>query len=242
MNRDYLRWYSPHLHRDMELLVFGHSGAKVLMFPTREGRFWEYEQMGVVASLAGKVEAGQLQLFCIEGLANETFYGSHRHPAERIGRHAAFEAYVLNEVLPLMASMNGHACTIVQGYSLGAFQAASLAFRHPHLFQKLVAFSGRYDLTWQVESFGDLFGGYYDDAIYFHTPTHFLPGLECEWRLGHLRRMDIVFTIGTDDPFLDNNRHLSRLLADKKIGHQMHVWEGRAHRGGAWRRMARLYI
>jgi len=60
----------------MELLVFGHAGAKVLMFPTRDGRFWQYEQIGIVASLAEKLNAGHLQLYCIEGLAGETFYGS----------------------------------------------------------------------------------------------------------------------------------------------------------------------
>jgi len=103
MNREYLRWYSPRLHRDMELLIFGHAGAKVLMFPTRDGRFFEYEQLGIVESLADKVKAGHLQLFCIEGLATETFYGSKWHPSERIRRHAAFEEYILNEVLPLMA-------------------------------------------------------------------------------------------------------------------------------------------
>jgi esterase/lipase superfamily enzyme len=242
MNREYFRWYSHRLRRDMELLVFGHAGAKVLMFPTRDGRFWEYEQLGIVGSLGDKVRAGHLQLYCIEGLAGETFYGFDRHPADRIRRHAAFEDYILNEVLPLMVAKNPHDCTIVQGCSLGAFQAASLAFRHPHLFRKLVAFSGRYDLTMTVESFGNLFDGYYDDDIYFHTPTHFLPGLVCDWRLDHLRRMDIVLTIGHEDPFLDNNRHLSRLLADKGVGHQLHCWDGRAHRAGAWREMAPLYI
>ncbi|WP_459464663.1 esterase family protein [Rhizobium sp. No.120] len=242
MNREYLCWYSPRLHRDMELLVFGHAGAKVLVFPTRDGRFWEYEQIGLVASLSEKLNAGQLQLYCIEGLAAETFYGFHRHPSERIRRHNAFEEYILNEVLPLMAQKNGHECTIVHGCSLGAFQAASLVFRHPHLFRKLVAFSGRYDLTMKVESFTDLFDGYYDDDIYFHTPTHFLPGLACERHLGSLRQVDIVMAIGDADPFLDNNRHLSQLLADKGIDHRLHVWDGRAHQAGAWRRMAPLYI
>jgi esterase/lipase superfamily enzyme len=242
MNREYLRWYSHRLHRDMELLVFGHAGAKVLMFPTREGRFFEYEQLGLVGSVADKIEAGQLQLYCVEGLASETFYGFDRHPAERIRRHAAFEDYILNEVLPLMASKNGHDCTMVQGCSLGAFVAVSLAFRHPHLFRKLVAFSGRYDLTLEIEAFGNLFGGYYDDSVYFHTPSHFLPGLADDWRLERLRQMEIVLTIGDEDPFLDNNRHLSQLLSDKGIHHQLHLWQGRAHRAGAWRRMARLYI
>lgn len=52
MKREYLRWYSHRLHRDMELLIFGHAGAKVLMFPTRDGRFFEYEELGIVASLS----------------------------------------------------------------------------------------------------------------------------------------------------------------------------------------------
>jgi esterase/lipase superfamily enzyme len=242
MNREYCRWYSPRLHRDMELLVFGHAGAKVLMFPTRDGRFWEYEQLGIVGSLADKLDAGQLQLYCIEGLAQQTFYDRQCPPAERIRRHAAFEDYILSEVLPLMAAKNPHDCTIVQGCSLGAYQAADLVFRHPQLFRKLVAFSGRYDLTLQVESFGDLLDGYYDDSVYFHTPTHFLPGLDCAWQLDRLRHLDIVLTIGNEDPFVDNNRHLSRLLEDKGIGHHLHVWDGRAHRAGAWRKMAPLYI
>ena len=161
----------------MELLIFGHAGAKVLMFPTRDGRFWEYEKLEVVARLADKVDAGHLQLYCIEGLARETFYDSRRHPADRIRRHAAFEDYILEEVFPLMSGTNSHDCTMAMGCSLGAFQAASLVFRHPHLFRKLVAFSGRYDLTMKVECFEDLFDGYYGDEIYFHTPTHFLPGL-----------------------------------------------------------------
>ncbi len=226
----------------MELLIFGHGGAKVLMFPTRDGRFWEYEALGVVASLADKVEAGFLQLYCIEGLASETFYDKGRHPADRIGRHAAFEDYILHEVLPLMAWTNPHDCTMAMGCSLGAFQAASLAFRHPHLFRKLVAFSGRYDLTMRAEGFDDLFEGYYGDDVYYHTPVHFLPGLARGWRLESLRQMDIVLAVGKDDPFLEINRHLGRLLTEKGVHHQLHVWDGRAHRAGAWRRMAALYV
>lgn len=242
MKRDYRRWYSHRLHREMELLIFGHSGAKVLMFPTRDGRFWEYEQLNVVGALADKVKAGQLQLYCIEGLAQESFYDRNRHPADRIRRHAALESYILHEVMPLMAAMNGHDCTIAMGCSLGAFQAASLAFRHPHLFRKLVAFSGRYDLTLRVETFDDLFDGYYGEDIYFHTPTHFLPNLACDWRLERLRALEIVLTIGREDPFLDNNFFLVRLLEAKNLRPRLHVWDGRAHRGSAWRAMAPIYV
>ncbi len=64
MNREYHKWYSHRLNREMELLIFGHSGAKVLVFPTRCGRFYEYENMGLVEALRHKIEQGQIQLYC----------------------------------------------------------------------------------------------------------------------------------------------------------------------------------
>ncbi len=226
----------------MELLVFGHAGAKVLIFPTRDGRFYEYENLGLVATLAHKINAGQLQLYCVDSLDWESFYCDWCHPASRIHRHLQFEDYILNEVLPFIAHKNPHPCTIAHGCSLGAFHAANIAFRHPHLFKKLCAFSGRYDLTLNVESFRNLFDGHYDEHIYYNTPTHFLPNLDCQWRLQHLRQMDIVLTIGREDPFLDNNRHLSQTLWHKGIWHALHEWDGRAHRGRYWRQMAALYL
>jgi esterase/lipase superfamily enzyme len=242
MKRAYHRWHSPRLERDMELLVFGAEGAKVLIFPTRDGRFYEYENCGLVNALAHKIEAGHLQLFCVDSVDRESLYCNWKRPSDRIHRHIQFEEYVLCEVLPFMASLNAHPCTISHGCSLGAFHAVNLAFRHPHLFQKVSAFSGRYDLTLAVEVFNNLFDGYYDENVYYHTPSHFLPNLQCEDRLARLREMDIVLTIGRDDPFLENNYQLSRILWDKGVPHALHVWDGRAHRASAWRKMAPLYV
>jgi esterase/lipase superfamily enzyme len=241
MHREYHRWFSPRLQRDMELLVFGHAGAKVLVFPTRDGSFHEYEDLRIVDSLADKMNAGQLQLWCLDSIAWETFYCFWRHPADRIQRYIQYEEYILNEVMPLMSQKNPHPCTIAHGCSLGAFLAGNMAFRYPQFFQKLAVFSGRYDLTMSVEGFQNLFDGYYDENVYFHTPSHFLQNLG-GWQLDHLRRMEIIIVIGTEDPFLNNNRQLSETLHAKGIWHQLHVWEGRAHRGHYWRQMAPLYI
>ncbi len=242
MNREYHRWYSPRLQRDMELLIFGHAGAKVLVFPTRDGRFYEYENLRLVDTLRPKIDAGYLQLYCVDGIYPESLYCRHCHPRERIHRHKQFEEYVLNEVLPLMANRNDHPCTIAHGCSLGAYHAANIALRHPHLFQKLVAFSGRFDVTLNVESFRDLFDGHYDEDVYFHNPSHFLPNLHCDWRLEHLRRMEIILVIGDLDPFLGNNQQLSATLHAKGVAHQLHIWHGRAHQGYYWRRMAPIYL
>lgn len=242
MNREYHRWFSSRLGRDMELLVFGHAGAKVLVFPTRDGRFYEYENLRIVDSLRHKIEAGHLQLVCLDSIDHETFYCFWNRPKDRILRHNEFEKYVLEEVLPYMHSINPHPCLIAHGCSLGAYHAANIAFRHPHLFHKLAAFSGRFDLTLEVEHFQNLLGGHYDEDVYFHTPTHYLPNLNCEKHLHHLRQMDIVLVIGKEDPFLGNNHHLSQILHQKQIRHALHEWEGRAHQGYHWRKMAPLYI
>jgi len=54
--------------------------------------------------------------------------------------------------------------------------------------------------------------------------------------------MDIALVVGSEDPFLDNNRHLSEILWIKGIRHALHLWDGRAHRGHSWRQMAPLYV
>jgi esterase/lipase superfamily enzyme len=225
----------------MELLVFGHAGAKVLVFPTRYARFHEYENMRVVEALRPKIEAGQLQLFCVDSIDEEAFYNSWARPEERVLRHLAYEQYLLDEVLPFMAEKNDHPVTISHGCSMGAFHAANIAFRHPHLFQKLAAFSGRYDPTLSVEEFRDLLDGHRDENVFSNSPVYYLPQLE-GWKLDALRRMEIVLVIGREDPFLENNRQLSQILWSKGVAHELIEWDERAHRGYYWRRMAPLYV
>lgn len=242
MNREYHKWWSPKLNRDMELLVFGHAGAKVLVFPTRDGRFHEYEDMRMTEVLRPKIEAGHLQLYCIDGINSESFYCNWAHPSGRMQRHLEFEAYILDEVFPFMNEKNPHPCVISHGCSMGAYHAANIAFRHPNRFAKLAAFSGRYDLTQPIENFGALLDSHYDETVYFNMPTHFLRNLECPGTLGNLRRMDIVLVIGEEDPFRRNNECLCQLLHEKGIPHRLHYWGERAHRGHYWRQMAPHFV
>lgn len=242
MHFEHHSWYSHRVGRDMGLLVIGHSGAKVLVFPTRDGDHREYENLRMHHGLSEKITRGHLQLFCVDGYARESVYANWIDPEERIRRHIRYEEYVLNEVMPLMAAKNGHECTISHGLSLGAYHAANIAFRHPHLFRKLCAFSGRYDLTLQVECFENLFGGFYNEDVYFHTPSNFLPNLNDPDQLDRLRRMEIDLVIGREDPFRDDNQHVSRTLSEKGVHHGLHWWDGRAHEGYSWRRMAPFYL
>ena len=226
----------------MELLVFGHSGAKVLVFPTREGRFYDYENWGLVHALRHSIECGHIRLFCVDGVDSESLYCRHVPPWTRVERHRQYERYILNEVVPLMWAENGSTALIAHGCSIGAYHAMNLALRHPSLFCKVVALSGRYDLTRSFGPFEDLFGGHYNQDIYFITPNHFVPNLHDSHILDPLRRMEITLAVGEHDPFHESNRALSQALADKGVWHRLAVWPGEAHRARYWREMVPHYL
>ena len=80
MNREYHKGYSQELHREMEMLIFGYSGTPVLVFPTSMGKFFEYEDRGMVGVLAPKIEQGELQLFCPDAVDTESLYNKSAHP------------------------------------------------------------------------------------------------------------------------------------------------------------------
>jgi esterase/lipase superfamily enzyme len=226
----------------MELLVFGHAGERVLVFPTRAGRFFDYEDWGLVAAAGGRIAAGQVQLYCLDSVDAESFYCPWRCPADRVRRHEAYEGYVLDEVVPLTRRLNPHPVLAAHGCSMGAYHAVNLATRHPHAVGRVVALSGRYDLTAAVGPFRDLLDGHYDLGVYYHTPAHFLPGLSDEGLLGPLRRAGVTLAVGEADPFLGSNRLLSEALRGKGVDHALHVWPGRAHKPAAWRPMVAEYL
>ena len=63
MTRDHHKWFSRSLSRDMEILIFGHDGPPVMVFPSSMGAFFEYEDRGMISALADKLEHGRLRLF-----------------------------------------------------------------------------------------------------------------------------------------------------------------------------------
>jgi esterase/lipase superfamily enzyme len=243
MKREYHAWFSPRLQRAMELLVFGHAGLPVLVFPTRQGRFFDYENWGLVGALADRIDAGRLRLYCVDSADSEAFYCTCRPPRARVERHLQYEGYILDEVLPLMQLENPYAGRPgVHGCSIGAYHAVNIAFRHPDRFQRVVGLSGRYDLTQRIGSFPALFDGYYDEDIYFQTPSHYIPGLADPVLLDQLRRLDITLAVGEADPFCANAQHLSGCLRDKQVPHRFYLWRGEAHRARHWREMVRWYL
>ncbi|MFZ4455176.1 MAG: esterase family protein [Bacteroidales bacterium] len=242
MNREYHKWFSPSLQRDMELLVYGHSGARVLLFPTRTGRFYDYENWRIIDSIKHFIENGWLQVYALDSIDQESFYCFWAHPQGRIERHIQFENYIINEVLPLSVTKNSNPFLMAVGCSMGAFHAVNIAFRFPNLFGKVVALSGRYDLTLKLGMFEDLLSGFYNDTIYYHSPSHYMYHISESELLQQIRKLDITVVCGKDDVFLSNNRDFSQLLWNKNIHHKFYEWEGLAHSARFWRQMLPMYL
>lgn len=242
IRRGYKKWFSANLQRDMELLIFGHEGQPVIFFPTRMARFYDYEDWGVINSLQEKILAGKIQVYCIDSVDEESFYCKNIAPPERMKRHIQFEKYLLDELIPFIGKQNKNTALISAGCSLGAYHAVNFAFRHPHLFKKVIGLSGRYDLTLQMKFFDDLFGGYWDEDIYYNMPGQYIHNLTGGLLIEELRNLDIIFSIGVEDAFFENNLLLSRTLHQKSIPNILHLLDGEAHKAKYWGELLKIYL
>ncbi|SEA28075.1 esterase family protein [Pedobacter hartonius] len=242
MNREYHKWFSAALQRDMELLIFGHSGRAVLFFPTRTARFYDYENWGIIEAMSQQINNGEIQVFCVDSIDAESFYNANIHPQSRISRHLQYEQYLLQEVIPLIYSKNSGNYLETAGCSMGAYHAINLALKYPLLFKKAVGISGRYDLTENPGDFKDLLDGFRDDSVYYNMPRQYIANLDDEVLLNAIRNVEIILAIGENDPFLYSNKDLSQLLWNKAIPNQLYIWASNAHRPHYWRKMVPLYL
>ena len=132
MHREYHQWWSPSLGRPMELLRFGHAGARVLVFPTSMGRFFEWEDRGMIGALADQIDNGWIQVICVDSVDAESWYGKWR-PLRNARRDTSSTNVHLNEVLPFAQCGIRNPYLIVTGASFGAYHAVNFALRHPEL-------------------------------------------------------------------------------------------------------------
>lgn len=219
----------------MELLVFGHAGARLLIFPTSKGRYYEWEDRGMIGALGEHIGRGWIQAYCVDSVDAESWYARWRHPRDRARRQQEYEEYLLREVLPLSWQKNGNPFLITTGASFGAYHAVNFALRFPHLVGRTIGMSGVYDIS----SWTD---GYYDESVYFMSPCDYIPNEHDPFRLQALRDTDIILVAGRDDSLRHSSERMSTVLWDKGIGNALRIWDGWAHDWPWWTQMLRLYI
>lgn len=239
MHREYHRWYTGRLERDMGIHVYGHYGPPLLVFPTSGGDENEYEGQGMIAALGHHIEAGRVKLFCVNSVNNDSWYDKQAHPRHRSYLQAMYDAYVVSEVAPFIQDQcrtPGLAITTT-GASFGAYHAANTLLKHPDVFRRCLALSGVYDIR-------RFMNGDYDDNCYFNNPMDYMASLTDGYYLHHLLQCDIHLATG-NGPWEDSGPtyRFSEVLASRGIPHSVDDWgpEG-GHDWPYWKRQMDQYI
>ena len=236
MNREYHKWWSPRLGREMELLVFGHAGVPSVVFPSSQGRFYEFEDRGLVAAVSHKINNGEIQLYCLDSVDAESWYNRNVSPRWRIARHMQYEDYVMQEVLPLVRLKNWNPHLASLGCSFGGYHAVNIALRHPDRFTGFLSMSGAYDMS-------GFLSGYYDSDVYFNTPPSYIANLSDPWYYDRYRRNTYILATGWDDQCLGSNQHLAHLMGERHIPHRLFIWDSwNSHDWPTWARMMNEYL
>ncbi len=239
MQRDIVEWHSPSLNKNMKIAVYGHYGKALLMIPTAASDHLEYEHFGLIEAIRPHIDAGKVKLFCVESINGESWLNPFMSGYEQAVRYQNFHDYIIREVLPcIITSTSPETPIITCGVSMGALLAANLFFKHPDLFQGVLALSGCYDLSVYTN-------GYYDDNVYFNSPTHYLRNLNAQWHLDLYRKSrHIHFVSGSGDyENPDSSRHISAILNSKNVYHELDIWgQDMPHEWWVWHKMMAHYL
>ncbi|CAN5630157.1 alpha/beta hydrolase-fold protein [soil metagenome] len=224
MRRDRVSLYSPAIGAEGELIAYGDYGRPVLAFPSEQGCCWDYEDRGMVDSIAWLLDSGRVKLYCVDSYDAGSWLAQDLELEERARRHALYEDWILNQVVPwIRDDCGGNADGIaVNGCSFGAFHAANFALKRADLFPLAICHSGVYDVT-------VVGGGARADAVYFNNPVDYvgnLRGDHLEWLRATVRVVLICGRGQWEDTTgaLESTRSFAHMLGQKGLQHEMDLW------------------
>ena len=215
METRYFKEYSHCLDRDMEFKVYGTGGKLCFAFPPQNGRFFDFENYGMVDTVAQWVNEGRVMIVGVDAIDGET-WSAQSDPRARLELHERWFAYVTEELLPRAYELgaDGGRKAMTTGCSMGALHAANFFFRRPDLFDTVVSLSGLFDANF-------FFGAYHDDLTYANSPLQFLPNMpeDHPW-LDLYRQSDIIICSGQgawDEEMMAHERRLESILHVKGV-------------------------
>lgn len=192
MKIDYQYWDSSSLGQKMEIKIFGERGIPFIVFPTSSGRFYDFENQGMVESVRWFIERQEIQLFCVDSIDGQSWDNRTISPGQRSKRHQDYVNYIVQEVVPWLKKYTKQSKTTrtiyTTGCSMGATHAANLFFAYPQIFKGCVGLSGVYQPK-------DFFGDYVDHHLKQNSPLLFLPEATKE-QLRLYNQSDIIICTG----------------------------------------------
>ena len=115
------------------MLVFGHYGLPIIIFPTTKGRYYESKDFKLIDAASWFIEAGKVKFYCLDSVDEYSWYNRGIHPKDRVMNHIWYDKMVAEELIAGIQRDFGIAKVGVAGASFGGFHACNFAFRHPDL-------------------------------------------------------------------------------------------------------------
>src|SRR5438046_3439919 len=82
MNERYIKWHTPWLSRDFEMLAFGNGGGlPLILFPPSFGRYYQNKDFGAVGSVAPSIDSGTVTVYCPDATDLDSLSNRGIHPA-----------------------------------------------------------------------------------------------------------------------------------------------------------------
>ena len=206
-----------------ELIAYGHYGRPLLAFPSEQGPAWQYEERGMIESLAPLLDAGRLKVYCVQSYDSWTWHDTSVPLEERAQRHGHYENWILERVVPWIAEDTaGGGELIVNGCSFGAYHAANFCLKRADVFPLAICQSGVYDVS--VVGWGDR-----GDSVYFNNPADYVANLDGD-HLDWLRsRASLLLVCGQGQwedttGALESTNRFAQLLGSKGIRCELDLW------------------
>ena len=170
MKREFITRHSDALGEDVSLIVYGEKGHPVIAFQAQDAKCNNFEDFGMIDTIADYIDNGTLQVFSVDNFDEES-WSAQGDVAQRGARQEAYFRFVTDELVPWVHELNGSDLRpLTTGCSMGATHAAIAAFRRPDLFQGCIALSGVYDAH-------RFFGEWMNEDIYNNSIPTFLPNM-----------------------------------------------------------------
>ncbi len=218
-----------------DVLAYGHWGRPLLAFPSQQGHCAQYEDFGMVDAVGPLLDAGRLKLYCVDSFDSWSWHQTDIPLEERARRHAAYEQWLLERVVPFVHDdAGGSADIMVTGVSFGAYHAANFALKRADVFPLAICQSGVYDVS--VVGWGER-----GDSVYFNNPMDYVAHVDGD-HLAWLRdRVSLLLVCGRGQwedttGALASTESFAARLREKGIRHELDVW-GRQfpHDWPSWR-------
>ncbi|ERL10648.1 alpha/beta hydrolase-fold protein [Olsenella profusa] len=134
-------------NRDFDLVVYGSKGQPVIAFPEADASCVCWENNGMVAALADLIEAGTIQLFCVDSLDDESWHATGALDEYRRQNLADWFDFIEHELLAFVGTTStSRRRPLLVGAGMGAMNVTVALLRKPAAYAGLLALSGTYDV------------------------------------------------------------------------------------------------